>query len=48
MKTILLHNRQWQAERMNTLALGYCFSSINTDVQGKPSNPGRCNDFEGL
>jgi hypothetical protein len=24
-------------ERRNTLALGYCFSSINADVQGKPS-----------
>ena len=43
MKTNILHTAKWQMERRNTLALGYCFSSINTDVQGKPStSPGLC------
>ena len=37
MKTNILHMISWQNERINTLALGYCFSSINADVQGKPS-----------
>ncbi len=45
MKTILLHNNQWQSERMSTLAEGYCFSSINVDTKGNPkSGPGQCND----
>lgn len=43
MKTNILHMINWQIERRDTLALGYCFSSINADVQGKPSTPGRCN-----
>jgi hypothetical protein len=36
MKQILSHNRYWQVERANTLSLGYCFSNITIDVQGKP------------
>jgi hypothetical protein len=43
MKTNILHTITWQNERRSTLALGYCFNSINTDVQGKPSIPGQCN-----
>ncbi len=42
MKTNILHNSQWQAERMNTLPLGYCFSSINIDTKGNPHKPGQC------
>jgi hypothetical protein len=43
MKTNILHNSQWQAERMNTLALGYCFSSITVDQKGNPrTSPGQC------
>ena len=43
MKTNMLHTSQWQAERTSTLALGYCFSSINVDQKGNPStNPGQC------
>ena len=41
MKQTLLHNNQWQAERTNTLAIGYCFSSINVDQKGKPYKPGQ-------
>ena len=42
MKQTLLHNNQWQAERMNTLEIGYCFSSINVDQKGNPYKPGQC------
>jgi hypothetical protein len=42
MKTNILHNSQWQAERINTLALGYCFSSITVDQKGNPHKPGQC------
>jgi hypothetical protein len=41
MKTHILHNNQWQAERRNTMALGYCFSSINVDQKGNPQRPGQ-------
>jgi hypothetical protein len=36
MKQILSHTANWQMERRNTLSLGYCFSAINNDAQGKP------------
>lgn len=42
MRTNILHTAKWQMERRNTLALGYCFASIN-DVQVQPSiSPGLC------
>lgn len=37
MKHILSHNRSWQMERTNTLSLGYCFSNVAIDIQGKPN-----------
>ena len=42
MKTNILHTAKWQNERRNTLALGYCFSSINVDTKGNPQRPGQC------
>jgi hypothetical protein len=42
MARILTHTATWQNERRSTLLVGYCFSSINADVQGKPKIPGLC------
>lgn len=43
MKQIILHTATWQMERRNTLALGYCFSSITVDQKGNPqASPGLC------
>jgi hypothetical protein len=42
MKTNILHTAKWQNERINTLALGYCFSSITVDQKGNPQRPGQC------
>jgi hypothetical protein len=39
MKQHYIHtNTIWSLERRNTLSLGYCFSSIKVDAQGKPAN----------
>lgn len=45
MKQIILHTATWQMERRNTLALGYCFSSINVDQKGNPQQTGLYDDI---
>lgn len=44
MKQILSHTTIWQMERKNTLSLGYYFSNVAVDIQGKPYARSGLND----